>query len=160
MKKGSVKLLQMIAVGLQAVTLVITLGMTAVQGTIKTLFTYSEEVVEVVSVPMDALLWTILLLVVYVAGMLVVWKTEEKATKVKAGVLVGIACLFQILSQYTGTVMSSLIAMQGVNALASYSALKTIIVQATTPFIWSAFALFCLSCGGYVELEKQSSYIG
>lgn len=154
MKKGSVKLLQMIAVGLQAVTLVITLGMTVVQGTIKTLFTYSEEVVEIVSVPADFLLWTILLLVVYVAGMLVIYKSEERMTKVKAGILVGIACLFQILSQYTGTVMSSLIAMQGVNALASYSALKTLIVQATTPFVWSAFALFCVSCGGYVGLEK------
>lgn len=128
----------------------ITLGMTAVQGTIKKLFTYSEEVVDVFSVPVDALLWTGLLLVVYVAGMLVVWKTEERATKVKAGILVGIACLLQILGQYVGTVMASVIAMQGVNALASYSALKTLIVQATTPFIWSAFTLFCLSCGGYV----------
>lgn len=156
MKKGSVKLLQMIAAGLQLAALVITLGMTAVQGTIKKIFTYSDEVVEIVSVPVDILLWTILLLVVYVAGVLVVLNTAERATKVKAAILVGIACLFQILSQYTGTVASSLIAMQGVNALASYNMLRTIIVQATTPFIWSAFALFCVSCGGYVGLEKQS----
>lgn len=154
MKKGSVKLLQMIAVSLQAVALVITLGMTAAQGTIKRLFTYSDEVVEIVSVPADVLLWTILLLVVYVAGMLVVLKTEERATKVKAAILVGIAVVFQILSQYTGTVASSLMAMEGVNALASYSVLRTIITQVTTPFVWSAFALFCLSCGGYVGLEK------
>lgn len=154
MKKGSVKLLQMIAVSLQAVALVIALGMTAVQGTIKTLFTYSEEVVEIVSVPVDVLLWTILLLAVYVAGMLVIYKSEERMTKVKAGILVGIACLFQILSQYTGTVASSLMAMEGVNALASYSVLRTIITQVTTPFVWSAFALFCVSCGGYAGLEN------
>lgn len=160
MKKGSIKLLQMIAVGLQLVVLVITLGMTAAQGVVKKLFAYSEEVVDVFSVPTDALLWTILLLVVYVAGMLVVLNTEERATKVKAGIFVGIAVVFQMLSQYTGTMMASLIAMQGVNALASYSAVKTVITQATTPFIWSAFALFCVSCGGYVGLEKQSNYIG
>lgn len=102
MKEQSIKNLTVTALGLQAAALVLTILMTIGQQSIKLIFSADDKITEIFSIPLEALIKIIPVLILYIAGVV-------------------------------------------------------------NPFIWAAFAVFCIACGGCFgvktkEADNQSAY--
>lgn len=156
MKRKNISTLQVIAVALQALALVVTLGFTAIQPFVKGFFSADSMVMEYFSIPVNCLLKIMPMLFIYVMGLLLVGKASTKSCKTTSAVLLGFAIFLKVVSQYGDMVTSFFIGRYGTVALVSHTALERAISLIANPLTWAAFALFCFSCGGCFGAEEQS----
>lgn len=154
MKLKGIKNLQITAIVLQFLTVIMIIGLTACQSAIKPIFTSERSLIEYHSIPYQSLIQAIPMLVLYVVALFVINKTSSQFTKVKSIVLIIIACVLKVLLGYTFFI-NAIVALQGTIALASYSTLESAIGMLTGPLTLVAFALYCVSLGGYVGLENR-----
>lgn len=156
MKRKSIKTLQIIAILLQALAVGAVSLFTLWQAPVKELFLSDSHIAEIQSIPIASLLTTIPFLLIYIIGMLVMTPEKARNSKVKVVIFMVIAGVLQVLLQYIPNVITALIAsLSGASALASYASLESALSLTTNPLKIIAFALFCLSCGGFYGLEEN-----
>lgn len=148
MKRSSVKKLQAAVLILQTIALVLVMLVTVFQEPLKTVL--SPDLVGLFSVPMGRLLLMISQLMLYTAAYFVFAKTKLKGTRMKAGILIGILYIGQLILSGCDNIIMRIIAYQGAEALANYSTVNSLVAMAATPIAGIASILFCFTCGGYV----------
>ena len=81
--------------------------------------------------------------------MFITLKYEGKSRRLIAGIVAAAYCLINITSQWLNIVSNMMIARQGADRLAGYSALTSTISNSTAPFLVVASALFFIALGRY-----------
>ncbi len=155
MKHNGVKILQIIALGLQFFALVLTFLLTAFKSiTVKTYgMPHLFENVKVI--PIDSFVRISIFLLIYLCGFFVMSFTKINMTKFKSGIFIVFICLAEILLSYTGILVTRLISTYGVDYITAYSSLSSVVGIVVTPFTLVALLLFCVSCGGYYGMENK-----
>lgn len=158
MEIKGIRVLLIVALALELLALLTAMGITAMQSSAKTIMTADMDIINILSVPIGWLSRILLMLTVYGIGLVICGGKNLQFTKVKAVILVVVACMFQIILQYT-SFLSHLVAMQGVNALASYTMVESLISYIANPLHTIAFALFLVACGGYYGLKDTAKEV-
>lgn len=153
----STKALCAYAAGVQAIAVVITYLLYANQEAVKSVFSGTQEILEVRSVPNAYFFVSICPVVFYSFYMGFQIAAERKGGGKKAGAITFfvLACLMEIILEYVPRVETMLIGTRGVSALASYSVLTSAISACIRPFSIVAFGMFVLSAGGNLFMPKE-----
>ena len=138
----SIRSLQILTIVVQLLAVVVTIAMTIMQQNVKQIYSADTDVIAHQAIPVGALIHMIPLLCIYIAGFVIMNGRQLYATRMKAVVSVVVACIVQVMTQYT-TWINYIFASQGVVALASYTSLNNVVTQVTVPLIWSGFTMFC-----------------
>lgn len=161
MNYKSTKALSAYATGIQVITIVIAYLLYANQETVKKLFSGSEEVARVHTIPVAYFVVCICPAVFYFLYVEFQALTEGKEDGRKAGSVIFfvLACLMEIVLGYIPGIETMLIGKMGVSQLASYSVLGNAISACIRPFSIVAFGLFALSVGGNLFMQKSQEKI-
>lgn len=158
MNHKTVKTLQCVAFFLQLATVLLIVVMTIGQRAVKSWGTYESEVLEQHTIPVDTLIQTILILILYGVGLFIVAKTGLNSTKEKTIVLLIVSIVIRIILPFASMLFTQIYATtQGIYAFTSYTVLSSVISIVISPIQLVAFALSCLSFGGYYGLEKREA---
>ncbi len=153
------KIVSAFAVGLQVITVIATYLIYANQGTVKMIFSASQELLKVNSVPVSYFIMNACPAVLYFlfVGLLVSAENNKNNTKVGAIIFFAIACLMKIVLGLLPIAENFRIAMLSVSELASLSTLNNAISMVTDPISLLAFGIFSLAAGmNLMEGRKES----
>ncbi len=155
MKNTQVKTLQITAIVLQLIALLIVILMTIGQDVVKDIMISPPELKKYFVIPVGTVLRTIVLLVVYIIACVVIGTTKLVNTKVKTITMIAVACVCQIVLHNSDFLINFIVSRMGASLLATYSVVDTAAERVASFFMWPAFALFCVSFGGYYGSEMN-----
>ncbi len=155
MKKKNVVILQTIALILQVVVLTMMILVTVFQAPLKELTNMGGDTSGVFAFPIDYCLQIILQLVLCAVAWWIFREAGPDAAVAKVVMLLVIWYLGGLLISGSSTLISSLISMQGVDALISYVALNSMLALIVTPVQRIASMLFFVTCGAYVSCKED-----
>lgn len=156
MNYTTVKKLHGIALLLEAIALLITLLMTIGQKFVKPILVSSAEVIDIKTIPVDVLISVIPILILFGISFSLMSKNNGRGSASHVVACLTVALALRILIPYINMLTTRIFAtLGGVNYFASYSALGTAINYVISPLEVVAFALFCLSLGGYYGMENK-----
>lgn len=138
------------AVILQICALLLVIALTAGQDVVKTVLSPGTSLEEFRTVPVGAILKTVVMLIFYLAFMgLSFAKQKDNMSKGIAVTLFICVCVIDILLGFVvGRIENVIVASKGgVEALASLSVLNNAISFVSGPLTVVAFALFCMAIG-------------
>ncbi|MCR5108695.1 MAG: hypothetical protein K6B28_11095 [Lachnospiraceae bacterium] len=145
MNKGSTKMMAMIAVGLQALATVLGLVIVVLQKTVLKAFMNVPSGSDTIVFPL-ALIFVALQLIIYIAFFSI---SRKEGNRVTCIILIIISIILAVVSVLGNVVGNIYYARQGVEAIAGYSGLTTLISYVNTLFAIPAEALFYIACGRY-----------
>ena len=156
MNYNTVKKLHGVALLLEAIALLITLLMTIGQKFVKPVLVSSAEVIDIKTIPVDVLISVIPILILFGISFSLMSKNNGRGSISHVVACLTVALALRILIPYINMLTTRIFAtLGGVNYFASYSALGTAINYVISPLEVVAFALFCLSLGGYYVIKGQ-----
>lgn len=143
MNNGSTKMMAIIAVSLQALATVLGLAIVVLQKTLLKAFTHILTDSNTIVFPLT-LIFVALQLIIYIAFFSI---SQKEGNRVTCIILVILSVILAIVS-VAGNMLGSLFySRQGVEAVAGYSGLTTLISYVNTLFAVPAQALFYIACG-------------
>lgn len=158
MQLKRVRKLTIVAVALQAIVLLLTIGVTVFQQEVRQVFFYNTSA----GAPVDAVSLmdianALILLVIYGCFLAFIMTAGKKLQKTKtaAVLFLAAACFIRILFAYLPSLESMMLNLWGTSAeqLVSYAVLRQMVTTITSPFSVLAFAVFCFSLGVYLVKE-------
>lgn len=159
MKLKTARILSIIAVSLQLLTLLLTLLVTLNQYAVKQAFTVDTVVLETKTIPVTALCQSVIPLVVYLILVWILFASKHQNNRMTAGALLFVGTVMNLSMFSLVSILESRLVgrTMGAEALASLSVLNQAIAMFGTPLRVIAFALFCFVGGGYWGLQKDDS---
>lgn len=156
MNYTTVKKLHGIALLLESLALLVVLLMTIGQKFVKPILVSSAEVIDIKTIPVDVLISVIPILILFGISFSLMSKNNGRGSTSHVVACLTVALALRILIPYINMLTTRIFAtLGGVNYFASYSALGTAINYVISPLEVVAFALFCLSLGGYYGMENK-----
>lgn len=156
MNYTTVKKLHGIALLLESLALLVVLLMTIGQKFVKPILVSSAEVIDIKTIPVDVLISVIPILILFGISFALMSKNNGRGSSSHVVACLTVALALRILIPYINMLTTRIFAtLGGVNHFASYSALGTAINYVISPLEVVAFALFCLSLGGYYGMENK-----
>lgn len=156
MNYNTVKKLHGIALLLESLALLVVLLMTIGQKFVKPILVSSAEVIDIKTIPVDVLISVIPILILFGISFSLMSKNNGRGSTSHVVACLTVALALRILIPYINMLTTRIFAtLGGVNYFASYSALGTAINYVISPLEVVAFALFCLSLGGYYGMENK-----
>lgn len=156
MNYNTIKKLHGIALLLESLALLVVLLMTIGQKFVKPILVSSAEVIDIKTIPVDVLISVIPILILFGISFSLMSKNNGRGSTSHVVACLTIALALRILIPYINMLTTRIFAtLGGVNYFASYSALGTAINYVISPLEVVAFALFCLSLGGYYGMENK-----
>ena len=156
MNYNTVKKLHGIALLLESLALLVVLLMTIGQKFVKPILVSSAEVTDIKTIPVDVLISVIPILILFGISFSLMSKNNGRGSISHVVACLTVALALRILIPYINMLTTRIFAtLGGVNYFASYSALGTAINYVISPLEVVAFALFCLSLGGYYGMENK-----
>ena len=154
MNYNTVKKLHVIALILESIALLLVLLMTLGQKFIKPILVYSAEIIDIKTIPVDVLISVVPILILFGISFSLMNKNNGRRSTSHVVACLTVALALRILIPYIGMLTTQIFAtLCGANYFASYSALGTAINYVISPLETVAFALFCLSLGGYYGVK-------
>ena len=156
MNYTTVKKLHGIALLLESLALLVVLLMTIGQKFVKPILVSSAEVIDIKTIPVDVLISVIPILILFGISFSLMSKNNGRGSTSHVVACLTVALALRILIPYINMLTTRIFAtLGGVNYFASYSVLGTAINYVISPLEVVAFALFCLSLGGYYGMENK-----
>ena len=156
MNYNTIKKLHGIALLLESLALLVVLLMTIGQKFVKPILVSSAEVIDIKTIPVDVLISVIPILILFGISFSLMSKNNGRGSTSHVVACLTVALALRILIPYINMLTTRIFAtLGGVNYFASYSALGTAINYVISPLEVVAFALFCLSLGGYYGMENK-----
>lgn len=142
-KTRSIKIMAMIAVILQALATVLGFAVVVLQKTLLKAFMSMPRDSDSIVFPI-ALIFVVLQLIIYIAFFSI---SRKEGSRVACIILIILSVIFSIISVFGNVLGSFLYSRNGVEAIAGYSGVTTLISYVNTLFAIPAEALFYIACG-------------
>lgn len=150
MNKGSIKMMTMIAVILQALATVLGFAIVVLQKTLLKAFMNMHSEIDTIVFPLT-LIFVVLQLIIYIAFFGI---SRKEGSRVTCIILIILSVILAIVSVFGNMLGSLFYSRQGVEAVAGYSGLTTLISFVNTLFAIPAEALFYIACGRYTSIPE------
>lgn len=149
-------MLALSAVIVQGIAFLITIGVFLGQKGVKMVFSGTDTILGVTSVPVAAMITNLCPLILYLMFMSILFANNQgRVRKAISVVFFVMICVLKLILQFVPTLESFLVARQGVEALASLSVLNSAISMVAGPIGLVAFGLFCLATGMCLGEAKE-----
>ena len=155
MNHKTIKTLHGAALILQCVALLLTVLMTIGQKAVETLIKAPYDLRDINTIPFEVLVCVIPMFILFAISFFLMKKNDGSNSKTHTIVCIVLAIAIQIIAPLISALYVQVFALtQGVNAYAAHVVLVSAIERILSPLLLIAFALFCLSLGGYYVSKK------
>lgn len=156
MNYTTVKKLHGIALLLKAVSVLLIILMTICQKAVRPMVLDQSNLNDIFTIPVELLVSVIPTLILFGLSYLLMKKNSGTNSTTHVIIFLTVMLAFQVLMPYINTlIVRGYAALHSVNQFAAYTALETAISYVISPIQGVAFALFCLSLGGYYGMESK-----
>ncbi len=156
MNFNTVKKLHSIALLLESLALLLVLLMTIGQKFVKTIIHAPSELRKIDVIPLELLVSVIPALVLFGISYFLIKKNNGINSTTHVISILTVTLVLRILTPYVNTLIVRIYAsLRSVAYFSSYGSLVSAINYVVSPIQIVAFALFCLSLGGYYGMEKR-----
>ena len=155
MNYKTVKNLHSAALILQCVALLLTVLMTIGQKAVEAFIQTPYDLRDINTIPVEVLISVVPLLILYAISFFLMKKGDGSSSKTHTIVCIIVALAIKIITPLISALYVRIFAVtQGANAYSAHVVLVSAIERVLSPLLIIAFALFCLSLGGYCGNRK------
>ena len=145
MNNGSIKIMTIIAVILQALATVLGFGIVALQKTLLHTFMRMPNDSSVTVFPI-IMIFVVLQLIIYIVFLSI---SKKEGNRVVGIILIILSIVLSVVSVFGSVLVNIFYSRQGAAALGAYSSITTLINYVNTLLVIPAEALFYIACGRY-----------